>query len=64
MPSALPRLTTSKGITPGSTLAALRAAYRRLNLVGTDRYEAVGGLAFTVASGTVVELKSGICGDF
>jgi hypothetical protein len=71
-PSLLPRLSTSTGITLGSTLGQLRGAYGRLNLIGTDRWMVRNGLIFydsatrepPPASSWIVEIKIGTCGDF
>jgi hypothetical protein len=70
--SVLPRLATTRGITLGSTLGQLRRAYRRLDLVGTDRWMVKGGLTFydnskiepPAASSRIIEIKIGTCGDF
>lgn len=67
-----PKLATAKGISLGSTLGRLRAAYGRLNLVGTDRWQTPDGLIFyddaerdpPPPSSRVVEIKYGTCGDF
>jgi hypothetical protein len=70
--SLLPRLSTPAGITLGSTLGQLRRAYGRLDLVGTDRWMAGGGLIFyddsntepPAATSRIIEVKTGTCGDF
>jgi hypothetical protein len=70
--SPVPKLATSTGITLGSTLGQLRAAYRRLDLIGTDRWQARDGLFFydnaehepPPASSRFIEIKFGTCGDF
>jgi hypothetical protein len=70
--STLPLIATSKGITLGSTLGQVRAAYRRLALVGTDRWRANNGLIFydnaerepPPASSRIIEIKIGTCGDY
>jgi hypothetical protein len=67
-----PRLVTAKSITLGSTLGSLRAAYRRLDAVGTDRWRTADGLVFydnaehdpAPASSRILEIKFGTCGDF
>lgn len=70
--SFLPKLATSRGITLASSLRELRAAYGRLDLVGTDRWMVRGGLIFyddsktqpAAASSRIIEIKIGTCGDF
>jgi len=62
--SDLPRPTTPRGVTLGSTVRQLRAAYGRLDLVGTDRYRSPDGLFFADARSRIVEVKTGTCGDF
>ena len=70
--STSPLLATSKGITLGSTLGQVRAAYGRLDLVGTDRWQARNGLIFydnaerqpPPASSRIIEIKIGTCGDY
>lgn len=67
-----PELKTAKGISLTSTLGELRAAYGRLNLIGTDRWETPDGLVFydnarhdpPPASSRIIEIKFGTCGDF
>lgn len=67
-----PRLATAKGISLGSTLGQLRAAYGRLNLIGTDRWQTSDGLVFyddaerdpPPPSSRIIEIKYGTCGDF
>ena len=67
-----PKLATSNGISLGSTLGELRAAYGRLDLVGTDRWQTPDGLTFydgaqrdpPAASSRIIEIKYGTCGDF
>jgi hypothetical protein len=71
-PSLLPRLSTAEGITLGSTLGGLRAAYGRLTLVGTDLWKTKDGLVFydnakrdpPPQGSRIVEIKTGTCGDF
>lgn len=62
--SDLPRLVTARGVRLGSTFRELRAAYGRLDLVGTGRWRSPDGLTFAVVAGRVVEIKTGTCGDF
>lgn len=67
-----PRLATANGISLLSTLGQLRAAYGRLDLIGTDRWQTRDGLIFYTsanlqpppASSRIVEIKFGTCGDF
>jgi len=67
-----PRLATATGITLGSTLSQLRAAYRSLTRVGADSWRAPNGLLFAdtadrdpvPASAAIVEIKIGTCGAF
>lgn len=68
----LPRLTTSRGITLGSTLGQLLRAYHHLDLVGADRWMGKGGLIFydnaehdpPPATSRIIEIKIHTCGDF
>jgi hypothetical protein len=68
-----PRLTTAAGISLGSTLAQVRAAYPVLGLVGTDRHKTPNGIVFVdnaehspaPLSSRIVEIKTfSTCGDF
>lgn len=64
-------LATPRGIGLGSTLGRVRAAYGRLDLVGTDRWRSSDGLVFVddaehdppPPSSRIVEIKTGTCGD-
>jgi hypothetical protein len=70
--AASPRLATSIGVSLGSTLAELRAAYGSLSFVGTDRWRSPNGLVFSddaehdpePPTSRIVEIKIGTCGDF
>lgn len=67
-----PKLLTTKGISLSSTLADLRAAYRPLRLIGTDRWQSPDGLVFyddaehdpAPPTSRIREIKFGTCGDF
>lgn len=67
-----PRLFTRGGITLGSTLGEVRAAFGALRTVGTNRSEASDGLVFyddaeifpDPPSARIVEMKIGTCGDY
>jgi hypothetical protein len=68
----VPRLSTSRRITLGSTLAQVQRAYPRLHAGGTDMWRAGNGLVFMdnaardpePASSRIIEIKIGTCGDF
>ena len=70
--SSTPTVATSTGISLGSTLAQVRAAYGKLAFVGTDRWRARNGLVFyddamhdpEPPTSRIVEIKVGTCGDF
>ena len=67
-----PKLATVKGISLSSTLAELRAAYKTLRQIGTDRWQAPDGLVFyddanhdpAPPSSRITEIRIGTCGDF
>jgi hypothetical protein len=66
--STAPRLATARGVTLGSTLAAARTAYGRLDLIGTDRWRTRDGLVLyddpRRGPARIIEIKAGTCGDF
>ncbi len=67
-----PYLATAKGISLGSTLGDVRAAYGKLSFIGVDKWRPVNGIVFVVnaehepepPSSRVTEIKFGTCGDF
>jgi hypothetical protein len=70
-PGPGPRAATAKGITLGSSMTQLHAAYGRLRFVGTDRWGAAGLVFYDDGKPLhatrlrhIVEIKTGTCGDF
>ena len=67
-----PRIATSKGITLGSTLAQVRAAYRPLQRAGADWWRSSSHLVFVdnaehdpvPPTSRIIEIKTGTCGAF
>lgn len=70
--SDLPELATTNGITLGSTLRELRAAYGHVRAIGTNRWQTPDGLVFydnattypDPANSRITEVKLSTCGDF
>jgi hypothetical protein len=70
--AAVPRLATATGVSLGTTLGELRAAYGSLSFVGTDRWRSANGIVFVddakrdpePPTSRIVEIKIGTCGDF
>jgi hypothetical protein len=66
-----PELSTSNGITLGSTLVELRSAHGALRLAGTDTWQSANGVAFVdnaqrdpaPPSSRIVEIRVGTCSD-
>lgn len=67
-----PYLATAKGISLGSTLGEVRAAYGKLSFIGVDKWRPANGMVFVVdaehepepPSSQVIEIKYQTCGDF
>jgi hypothetical protein len=67
-----PKIATSKGITLGSTLAQVKAAYRPLQRAGADWWKAPNQLVFVddaqrdpiPPTSRIIEIKTGTCGSF
>ena len=67
-----PKVTTSTGISLGSTVRQLHAAYPALSLAGAESWRARNGLTFVAytraspppLSSRIGEIKTGTCGDY
>jgi hypothetical protein len=70
--SDVPALATTNGITLGSILRELRAAYGHVRPIGTNRWQTPDGLVFydnattypDPANSRIIEIKLSTCGDF
>jgi hypothetical protein len=70
--SVSPKLAVSAGVSLGSTVAELRAAYRPLQRIGADMWRSTDGLIFVddakrdpvPPTSRVIEIKIGTCGGF
>jgi len=70
--SVSPKLAVSPGVSLGSTVAELRAAYRLLHRVGADMWRSADGLIFVddakrdpvPPKSRIIEIKIGTCGGF
>ena len=72
MRTVSPRLATATGISLGSTVRQLRAAYPVLQLAGAESWRVKGGLTFvadtprspTPPASRIGEIKIDACGDY
>ena len=70
--SVSPKLAVSAGVSLGSTVAELRAAYRTSQRVGADMWRSADGLIFVddakrdpvPPTSRIIEIKIGTCGGF
>ena len=70
--SVSPKLAVSAGVSLGSTVAELRAAYRTSQRVGADMWRSADGLIFVddakrdpvPPTSRIIEIKIGTCGAF